>query len=231
MTVIDDDEHIRRAMSEVSNEVARFSYALFGIDTQDRPDLYASCVLLKCDEIPVLVTAAHAISEIEKNGRGVYVGGAKHLRQVPGQFKRSSEDGNDRLDIAAIVLPPELMRQEEMEALPLSRTTLNGFIPSTHFRCVHGYPCSKNKQQKQIDPMKKIFTKYHFTYAGVSPEPGNYRGLRKDAAFHVALRYRRGKNEKGNRGTPPNPIGMSGGGLWMIPNLFAAGLLSGGDRD
>src|SRR5215216_7932900 len=121
MTVLDDDQHIRRAMSEVSNEVARFSYALFGLDTHDRPDLYASCVLVECDGVGVLVTAAHAISAIEKGGRGIYLG-AKHLTQVPGQFERSSKDGNDQLDIAAIVLPHDLLRQEEMEALPLSRT-------------------------------------------------------------------------------------------------------------
>src|ERR1700686_892833 len=104
----EDEGYIHRALSEASAELSRFSYPLFALDGNSRPDLYASCLLLDCDGIPVLVTASHAICEIEKTGRGIYVG-AKHIRQVPGQFARSSKCGNDPLDIAGIVFSQEMI--------------------------------------------------------------------------------------------------------------------------
>jgi hypothetical protein len=72
--ILDINEHIRLALSETHPEVSRFTYPLFAVDHRDRPDLFASSVLIECDESPILVTAAHAIREIGKSGSAVHVG-------------------------------------------------------------------------------------------------------------------------------------------------------------
>ena len=215
-------DNIRRSLSELDAEISRFSYALFGLDSRDRPDLYASCLLLECDEIPVLVTASHSIDAIEKDtGKGVFVG-AKHLRLVPGQFERSSNYGADQLDIAAVALPQELVEAEEMATLPLSRTTMEVSLSMPRLGCIHGYPCTKNKQRRQIDNAAKAFRRHHKTFAGVLATAQDYQRFGKDSHLQIGLRYGKGTNEKGNRAIPPNPIGNSGGGVWVIPDFGAA---------
>jgi hypothetical protein len=59
-------------------------------------------------------------------------------------------------------------------------------------------------------------------YAGRSPENVDYQRLKKDPYFHIALRYTKGTNQNGNRANTLCPIGLSGGGLWVMPGLFAA---------
>jgi hypothetical protein len=86
---LDIGDHIRLALAEVDPEVARFTYPLFSVDTRDRPDLYASSVLIECDGVPVLLTAAHAIQEISKSGGAVHIG-AKHITTLLPQFVLSS---------------------------------------------------------------------------------------------------------------------------------------------
>ncbi len=215
------DERMHRTLAEISTEAFRFSYPLFGLDDRDCPDLYASCVMLECDNIAVLVTAAHAIDAIGNDTKtGVHVG-AKIITQVPNRFER-----DNLLDIAAVALPQEFLRNQGIDALPLNRTTAGRAFSNADFRCVHGYPCSKNKQAKRTDHVKTTFTRYHFTYAGISPNSVNYKRFNKDPGLHVALNYRKGTNEKGNREKPPHPCGMSGGGLWLVSanNVFLDGI-------
>lgn len=216
---LNEDDDIRRVIREVTAEVSRFSYALFALDARGRPDLYSSCVLIECDDIPVLVTAAHSVREIEKTGSAVRVG-KRHLVEIPGKFKMSSRRGSDVLDIAAVVLPPVLVRTQDMEALRENRATFAMPLDNSCIRCVHGYPCSRNKQRKQIAVYGSTFTRRHMTYAGISPDKIDYRRFGKDSASHIALSYRRGTNEKGNRAQPPDPKGMSGGGQWFIPRML-----------
>jgi hypothetical protein len=215
-------DDISRAISELGAEISLFSYALFGLNSHDRPDLYASCLLLECDEIPVLVTASHAIDAIEKETRqGVHVS-AKHLVALPGQFTRSSNSGDDLLDIAAIVLSEDFLQDQEMTALPLSRTTWRTPLSMPRVGCIHGYPCTKNKQRRQIDDATRTFRRHHRTYVGLLAERRDYQRFGKDPHLQIGLRYRKGRNEQGNQAVPPDPGGMSGGGIWVIPDFNAA---------
>jgi hypothetical protein len=141
---------------------------------------------------------------------------------VPGQFKRSSNFEDGPIDIAAIALSEEFLQAQEMTALPLHRTALERPLSMSHFGCIHGYPCTKNKQRKQIDDATKTFRRHHKTYAGVLAKPRDYQRCGKDPHLQIGLRYGRGKNEDGNRAVPPDPIGISGGGMWVIPDFNAA---------
>jgi hypothetical protein len=114
------------------------------------------------------------------------------------------------------------MQSEAMKALPLTRTTLGRSFPSIHMRCIHGYPCTKNRTNHRVNEVNRTFTKYGFTYAGSSKKLQlDYPSYNKEAAKHVALQYQMdAKNDKGEKATPPKPKGMSGGGLWLIPDSF-----------
>ena len=217
--LLDIGDHIQLALAAIDPEVAQFTYPLFAVDARDRPDLYASSVLIDFDGMPVLLTAAHAVHEITKSGSAVHIG-AKHIAPLLPQFVLSSAAGRDPLDIAAMLFPAGLMQSESMKALPLARTMLSRSFPDVHIRCVHGYPCAKNRTHSRADEIHKIFTRFGFTYAGSSRElQVDYPKYGKEAVLHAVLQYqRRGKNEKGVNSTPPKPKGMSGGGLWLIPD-------------
>lgn len=61
---LDIAKHIQSALDVVHPEVSQFTFPLFAVDDRGRPDLYASSVLIECDNNTVLLTAAHAIYEI-----------------------------------------------------------------------------------------------------------------------------------------------------------------------
>lgn len=216
-------DYLHLTLAEIHPEVSRYTYPLFAVDDHARPDLYASCVLLECDDIPFIVTAAHAISEIGKTGSSVHIG-AHHITALAPKFRLSSPDGRDPLDIAAMIAPRELLESEEMEVLPQGQTTVNREFRNYHLRCVHGYPCNKNKQEQRLDIVNKSFTRYGFTYAGASKNiQVDYSRFKKDPQWHVALEYqRRGRDETRQIVTPPHPKGISGGGSWLVPDSTKA---------
>ena len=99
---INIDEYIQNALAIIHPILSSHTYALFGVDNRDRPELFASSVLIKVDDIAVLVTAAHAICEIEKYGSAIHVGANKSIYELTNDFVRSSKGGDDQLDLAAL---------------------------------------------------------------------------------------------------------------------------------
>lgn len=213
--------HIQGALAEVHPEVSRFTFPLFAADDRGKPDLYASSVLVNVDGAAVLLTAAHAIHEITCTGSNVYLG-ARTIMPLQTPFVRTSIDGRDELDIAATIIPEELMRTEAMCALPQARFCLQPYSSPPHIRCIHGYPLTKNKTRKRANESTNVFTKYGLTYAGASNDiVDDYARYDKHDSKHLALRYQRqSRNETGELITPPHPRGISGGGLWSIPDSF-----------
>lgn len=218
---LDIASHIQNVLAAVHPEVSKFTFPLFAADDRGRPDLYASSVLVTVDGSAVLLTAAHAIYEITRTGSDVYLG-AKMIVPIKTRFVRTSEDGRDEFDIAATIIPDEFLRSEKMHAMPQPKFCQQPYSSPPHIRCIHGYPVTKNKTRKRANIATNVFTKYGFTYAGASNDVvDDYALYGKHDSKHVALRYQRqSRNEIGELITPPHPKGISGGGLWSIPNSF-----------
>lgn len=219
--------HIQDALAEIHPAVSKFTFPLFAADTRGIPDLYASSVLVTVDGYVVLLTAAHAVHEITRTGSDVYLGG-KTITPIKTMFVRTSEDGQDEFDVAATIIPDEFLQAEAMQALPQSMFSQQPISSPPHIRCIHGYPVTKNKTSKRANRNTNVFTKYGLTYAGASNDVVNdYALYGKHESKHIALRYQRNsRNEIGELITPPNPKGISGGGLWSIPNSFNPQTLS-----
>ena len=220
-SILGIDDHIQACLAELHPIVSKYSYPLFAADGQDRPDLFASCVFIEINNIPYLVTAAHALHEIEKTGSKVHVGAAG-IQEISEADIRSSQDGRDPLDIAAIAIDREFITAQDISVLTTDQTVTGRVFERPHMHCMHGYPCTKNKQFKAIDMQEKIFTAYAFTYAGTIPKELDYSKYKKDPRIHSALSYSVGKDNTKKRVTPPKGKGMSGGGLWIIPSSFNA---------
>lgn len=209
---------IHAALKGIGAGVSEFTYPLFAADDRGRPDLYATSVLIEYNGVPILLTAAHAVYQIQSSGSMVYVGTSNTFIPMEG-FILSSLDGADPLDLAAIVIPEESWPHFR-SPLPLDHATEQ---PSTepHFRCIHGYPITKNTSSKSINEATKKFSLHGFTYAGASKNLElEYVKFKKDISLHIALKYQKqGKNNDGLIVSPPKPTGISGGGLWMVPDI------------
>lgn len=214
-------DHIQQALNVVHPIVSKFTYPLFAVDSRDRPDLFASSVLLKIDDKLLLLTAAHAIYEILQAGSSVHVG-AKTISPLSSSFIKTSTNGRDELDLAGIVIAEEFRVEQSMLALPMKGIEHEDFLSQPHMRCIHGYPISKNKTAKRADESRKVFTKYGFTYAGASHNLDvDYARYKKDRQKHIAIKYqKRSRNDSGEQVTPPHPKGISGGGMWSVPDSF-----------
>ena len=97
---------------------------------------------------------------------------------------------------------------------------LNKHFDSVHLNLIHGYPCSKNKQGKSLNGTKN-FKSYAFTYGGkVDKSFDRWQEFNKNKSFHTCMNYGVAKDINGEINTPPSPRGISGGGLWLVPNSF-----------
>lgn len=226
MTVADETApeiaaHIKNALSVIHPEVSKFTFPLFAVDQRGRPVLYASSVLVTIDETVVLLTAAHAVHEITRTGSDLYLG-AKTITSIKTAFVCTSKNGRDALDLAATLIPDELLRTDAMHSLPQSKLCTPPYSLPLHIRCVHGYPVTKNKTRKRANESTNVFTKYSFTYAGAPHNViDDYARYSKRDSEHIALKYQRqSRNDLGELVTPPSPKGISGGGLWSIPDSF-----------
>ena len=210
---------IAEAEKQVVPVIRDVTYPLFAFDATDRPDFYASSILLGIEGHTLLITAAHAVSEIKRAGSNVHVGMHDRFLSLP-EFAMTSEDGNDPLDIAALLLPDDLV-QEFRTPWPIQYTTTDTQISDPSLRLIYGYPLSKNKPKCGLNEASKVYTVVGFPYFGAS------KGLatefirhRKSREYNVALKYqKRSKRNDVGIVQPPHPRGMSGGGFWCIPNL------------
>lgn len=207
---------IKSTIAVLDPQLRQLTYPLFAVDNQDRPDLHGSSVLLEVDGHTVLVTAAHVVSDISKIGSTVHVGATDAILALPA-FARTSLDGKDPLDLAAVRVPDDLLRHFRTP-LPMSEIFV---VPTPHMRCIHGYPASKNKQYRSVDESRRVFVSEVFTYAGASQGlDDEYVSCKKSRDLHIALRYQKNsRNAEGDRVQPPDPYGMSGGGLWQVPDI------------
>lgn len=225
-TDLDITKHIQSVLDVVHPKVTTFTFPLFAVDARGRPELYASSVLIECDGLPLLVTAAHAIFDITQTRSAVHLG-AKRIVELPSNFILTSKAGLDALDLAAMVLSEELLQSEEMQPLSSACINVENIFPTPHMRCVSGFPCSKNKFESRANEVTHVFSKYGFTYAGASRDlTVDYAKHNKSESIHHALHYQRqSKNAQGQTVTPPKPNGMSGGGMWAVPDTLDPGNL------
>ncbi len=93
-------------------------------------------------------------------------------------------------------------------------------VESPHSQAFCGYPVSKNKQARALDPASKTFTARCYTYFGFADFSADFREFTKSRDIHMGLHYGPGTDDTGRElTTPPSPKGASGGGTWLVPDF------------
>lgn len=182
------------------------------VRTQFKIRHVGSSVLLRCNERKFLITAAHVAEEVGKN---MMLPGPITLLEYECNFRRTgrSDANEDQVDLAytelkQFSLSPDYsfwsIAQCEIDLAPkLMRDYI--FV---------GFPSSRNKpnmSMKSLNPIQQI-------YASLDASKTIYSRLRVDPRSHILTRFSKDDLVDPNSLTKtrafPNPIGMSGGGVW-----------------
>jgi hypothetical protein len=185
------------------------------------PALEASSVVSKVGPQHFLLSAAHALAHVPEEP--LSVGGAEEIIEIGGLFYRTSPSptaGSDRFDLSVFPLsseqvaalgPTRVINLAEMD--PNERTDYRPRVGSCYL--LLGYPASKQPplrdNQMAAVPMMPVLQ---------AADPRKYDELGFSPDTHLLLEFERRRMRSGTSEiTAPIPRGVSGGGIWCIPNL------------
>lgn len=218
--IISVGDHINLTMKEVELTLNSYTYPVFVNAQNERPDLIASSVIVQIKNKIYIITASHVIDAVTKINSQFYIATDGYFLAIEGEFTRSIEKDRDDFDIAFIELDADFVSKNKLNVLDENKLMTNKSFDSVHLHLIHGYPCSKNKQAKSLKGTTN-FKSYAFTYGGkVDKSFNKWQDFNKNKDFHTCMNYGIAKSINGDINTPPSPRGISGGGLWLVPNSF-----------
>jgi hypothetical protein len=195
---------------------------IFRLSKLEKPQFFATAVLLKVNNCHFALTAAHVLDE--RSISNLYIGSGEKVVLLGGSFGTTVPPGagnrkQDRIDIGIVRLSEETVRDmQEDEFLTLDDTYNLETVTTTGHYVFRGYPISKHK--RAIKGGQAEATPYTFV---VVPAPlADYQNAYLNPSISLLLRF-----DKQNLWLPsgrvvgPDPTGISGGGVWFLDNAFA----------
>ncbi len=218
--IISVGEHISYSMEETQEVASSYTYPVFVNACNDKPDLIASSVAIQHKKRIYLVTASHVLDDVKKANSPFYVGVEGEIVAVGGHFTRSVSTSADDFDIAFISLPDSFVSENKIKFVSEDKILFRRNFEHFHLALIHGYPCTKNKQVKALSG-GTCFKSFVFSYSGkLDRNYASWTALRKMEEIHIGMKYGKAKDINGEIITPPKPQGISGGGLWIMPDSF-----------
>ena len=219
--IISLGNHIQLAMEAIGPVINSFTYPVFVNAENNRPDLIASSVAINLNNRTYLITASHVLDTVIFAKSPFYIALEGAFIQLEGEFIRSVKKPRDPFDIAFLELSAEMVVSNNIQVLSAESLMIRKNFKEVQLSLIHGYPCSKNNQFKALR-RGTTFKSLAYSYGGkVDREFNNWQEYNKHQDFHICMNYGRGRGISGEITTPPTPRGISGGGLWLIPNLLS----------
>ncbi len=175
-----------------------------------------SSVLLRAGEEWFLLSAAHVLNE--RRTRQVYLGLGQDLYELNSRFF-STSDEHGAPDLAVSFLETEFVQAAGNPGHVRAEDVL--VVPQKIERTVHvvvGFP--HTKQPKGPKKSGELPAR-PMTHAGHSMLHDKIRDLGYDPSIHVLIEFdKKASYRASGRGMPPHPYGLSGGGVWAVPDLL-----------
>lgn len=219
MAASDDSMRHRFAAAELGRVTAPLLNAVWPIYCPGRRSPFqhlGSAVLLRIIDHYFAVSAAHVLDRA-RNGK-LYMGIGTEVAELGGRFFSTSSGGPDRFDLAVWFLDAGLVAASGNPGYVTPDHIAKVAVlvePDTHI--VIGFPHTKQPKRAAGRELPTV----PLTHAGHALATERIRGLGYDPAFHLLIEFDK-KKSYGSRGrvTSPDPYGMSGGGVWAIPQIF-----------
>lgn len=217
--IISINTFIDLAMEDAQNELSLYTYPVFATATNSRPDLIGTSVIFELDSKLYLVTASHVITYLNERKSALHIAAGNNFVEIRGDVIRSVHKEKDHFDIAFIEVNAGFAKLYNLGYLPQSRILVGRNFHNPPLSFIHGYPCSKNKQARALMG-GTVFKSYAFSYAGrINKNHENWSKYNKDDGLHICMNYGKSIDTHGVQNIPPSPRGISGGGLWVMPNV------------
>jgi hypothetical protein len=192
-------------------------------DHTGAPVVNGSAVLLQFGQTRFLITAAHVMDDAKAHD--FYVGGDEEIVGISAPYQVSVGPGSrqhDKVDLAVVKLgekdvqrlgPRAYISPHWMEPFAAERG------PSASKRLHYlslGFIASKQPPLKDNELVPHLTPSLHGGAPAIS-----YRRLGLDPRTHLLLEFSRKRMEGPNgRITAPRPRGISGGGVWYLPDFM-----------
>jgi hypothetical protein len=172
-------------------------------------------VIIEIERKYYLITASHVIAQAVSVDTPFIIGVNCKYISVSGEFVCSEEPNTDNFDIAYIQLDPQFIDKNNIKPLESKRLLLRKILSPCHIAFIHGFPNSKNKPKKAFWNTNYFKVKA-YAYAGIIQNNfTNWDTFGKIKEINTCMSYRKTSNNN----TPTHPQGLSGGGLWVVPNI------------
>jgi hypothetical protein len=222
LTVIDG---VGEMINDVSKDIVKHTPQIFYLPQKNgkvEVEPWASGVLIQLSEQYFLISAGHIFDDVTPDRLGIII---KDTFQVLGGFvnytptKTSKE--NNQIDLCIWKIEENVVKKIKnvFQFLDLNKTPFDYDIINTPNYLLYGYPLSRTKK----NPIKRKITPEAFCFLTKVASSNLYKNYGFETHSNVVLEYdilkiqSFGSNiiKKG-----PKPKGISGGGLWFIPNLL-----------
>lgn len=210
----------KTVQEEAAKTIYQSTCHFLTIDNTGNPKPHASGVFAKIENNFFLLTAGHVIDNCEddiyigiKQGEPLLKLGGEWVKNVP-----ESERENDKIDAAVLMLNDKTIEKvrENYHFIGLNNIEINHAERKLPMYVSLGFPSSKSK----YNPYKNELKSVPFQYVTMCADDSIYKeqGCAKNENLIVhydknnVLNYSSGKKTIG-----PDPYGISGSGLWYIP--------------
>jgi hypothetical protein len=216
--IINLRDNFELSIDQIQKDLEYFTYPIFQENRNNRPELVASSVAVEIGGSHFLCTASHVLMSLDDN-RPTYIansnlhkkGALVSLRGKAVFTKRVNETDFDLclFDVTEI--------KENFNFLSERKITRESKFRQGSLQILLGYPLSKNKVTKTVNPESNV-VETGFQTIGVKIDRkikmSSFVG--KNEGIHLGFTY----NLDHLKQKLPFPRGMSGGGVWHIPNIY-----------
>lgn len=205
-------EVIDKLIKNAEQTAGRFTHPIFTVGDNSKPDLIGTSVTIELDQKIYLLTAAHVLTSCASMNI-IAVGLEGKITPLNTEWVFAEQLDGVEFDVAFTELDAELAAK--MKALPNSNLLHTEPIQGEHFCFVNGYPSSKNKPSKALRQSSKYASKNYSFVSYLKDDFDQWADVSKDPEWHYCSAHGR---KQGNQASL-KPNGLSGGGLWVIPNI------------
>ena len=211
-------------MEEAAREILTFTPQLFKkVDDKEPIRIYpeASSVLLRVDGVKFLLTAGHVLQNQDYTDIGVVVNDIFYILLGEVKFFNPAESKtNDKIDLTVWKLEDSVASdlEQKYNFLDLEQLDLNHSVAQEYRYILTGYPVTRSKIKKHIDKIKVD----PFVYLTKEADKDLYKKMDFEEHSNIILMYDKEIKTFGTkeRRHNPKPIGLSGSGLWFLPNFI-----------
>jgi len=214
------EDHLELSMEQIKSELEYFTYPIFQENRNGKPELIASSVAIELGGSNFLCTAAHVLKNINDNQPILLGDSTTHKTgslvdlDLSGKAIFTKQAHESDVDLCLINLNAI---KENLNFLNERKITMGNDFRSGGIHLLLGYPLSKNKVTKIIN-LKLNEVKTRYLTVGVkidgSINLSHFDG--KKGNIHFGFRY----DIDHMKQALPFPKGLSGGGVWYVPNIY-----------